>query len=224
MIRKYDSQTKHVENCRYKIGKNPINKLFLSQTNVDGVQGNYFLAGKGPHEIYATYLNPKYTYNDIEGKHYHDLPEDMFSHEFKSIADFDESRIYYSDWSNYVIFDNNQELIPLIIKGSYIGHVFNNERMDLEKALPYIKSSPLFINTDDLEIEDIPYYNAEPNCNRYLSVDIVLDKKTYNDLYQKSLIPKRHWILNLKDSILRYDQITKENDVLGLHQFLKDDD
>jgi len=221
MIKKYDSKTRHVEDCRYKIGKNPINKLCLHQTNIDGVHGKYHLGGSGPHEIRATYLNPKYTYNDIEGKYYHDLPEDMFLTEFESIEDFDESRIYYADWGNYLIFDNNKELIPLVIRADYIGSVFNNERMELEKALPYIKASPLFINTDDLGIEDIPYYNSEPYCNRCLSVEIVLDKKTYNDLYQKALGHKRHWSLVLKESILNHWNITKENDVLGLYQFLK---
>ena len=221
MIKKYDSKTRHVEDCLYKIGKNPIKKLFLHQTNIDGVYGKYYLGGQGPHKIHPTYLNPKYTYNDIEGKYYHDLPEDMFSSEFESIEDFDESRIYYVDWGNYIIFDNNKELIPLIIKAHYIGVIFNNEHLDLEKALPYIKSSPLFINTDDLEIEDIPYYNAEPYCNRWLSVEIVFDKKTYNDLYQTALKKKGHWTLTLKDSILSRWQITKENDVLGLFQFIK---
>ena len=221
MIKKYDSKTRHVEDCRYKIGKNPINKLFLHQTNIDGVHGKYYLGGKGPHEILPTYLNPKYNFNDIEGKYYHELPEDMFLSEFESIDDFDESRIYYADWGNYVIFDNNKELIPLVIRAGYIGSVFNNEHLDLEKALPYIKSSPLFINTDDLEIEDIPYYNAEPYCNRCLSVEILLDKKTYNDLYQKATEKKGYWTVRLKNSILNRWNITKENDVLGLYQFIK---
>lgn len=221
MIKKYDSKTRHVEDCRYKIGKNPIKKLFLHQTNVDGVHGKYYLGGKGPHEIHPTYLNPKYTYNDIEGKYYHDLPSDMFSQEFESLDDFDESRIYYADWGDYIIFDNNKELIPLAIRAGYIGSIFNNEHLDLEKALPYIKASPLFINTDDLEIEFIPSYNSEPYCNRCLSVDIVLDKKTYNDLYQTALEKNGHWTIALKNSILNRWNITKENDVLGLYQFLK---
>ena len=96
--------------------------------------------------------------------------------------------------------DMDENLIPLPIGLNYIDGNLNNKHYDLDKVLEIIKANPsrfVTVDGDDaslIKIEDIPYYNADENRNKFISCTYLPSDEEYNEF----VYGKHH---------LRYDKI-----------------
>ena len=101
---------------------------------------------------------------------------------------------------DYILRDMDEKLIPLPIALNYIEGCLDNKHYDLEKVLEIIKANPSHFVTMDgddaslIKIEDIPYYNADENRNKFISCKYLPTDEEYNEF----VYGKHH---------LRYDKI-----------------
>lgn len=98
----------------------------------------------------------------------------------------DNDKVYILVNAHYcTLRDMDEKLIPLPIALSE-GYL-NNKYYDLDKVLEIIKDNPshfVTVNGDDaslIEIEDIPYYNADENRNNFISCKYLPTDEEYNE-------------------------------------------
>lgn len=88
---------------------------------------------------------------------------------------------------DYTLRDMDEKLIPLPIALSYIEGRLDNECYDLDKVLEIIKANPshfVTVDGDDaslIKIEDIPYYNAYENRDKFISCKYLPTDEEYNE-------------------------------------------
>lgn len=104
---------------------------------------------------------------------------------------------------DFTMRDMDEKLIPLPINLSYINGSLDNEHYDLEKVLEIIKANPSrFVTTvgDDaslIEIDNIPYYNADEDRTKTIECKYLPTDEEYNEYVYDS-------------RYLRYDKIVEK--------------
>ena len=88
---------------------------------------------------------------------------------------------------DFTIRDMDEKLIPLPIALNYIEGCLDNKHYDLDKVLGIIKANSSHFATMDgddaslIKIEDIPYYNADENRNKFISCKYLPTDEEYNE-------------------------------------------
>ena len=88
---------------------------------------------------------------------------------------------------DFTLRDMNEKLIPLPITLNYIDGHLDNENYDLDKVLEIIKANPSrFVDVDGddaslIEIDDIPYYNADDNRTKFINCKYLPTEEEYNE-------------------------------------------
>ena len=94
---------------------------------------------------------------------------------------------------DYILRDMDEKLIPLPIALNYIEGCLDNKHYDLDKVLEIIKANPSHFVTMDgddaslIKIEDIPYYNADENRNKFISGKYLPTDEEYNEFYYSNI-------------------------------------
>ena len=127
--------------------------------------------------------------------------------------------------SGHMLFDLNNNPIPIPYLFDYIGSPFNNKKSHLKPMLEHLKNHPWVINKNDLRIIDVPYYNNDGN-DRYICgtdeipyIIILPDKESYIEMYKEASSTKRgkeYFSCDIKDIMVsNYDG----KDYMNIKQF-----
>jgi hypothetical protein len=123
--------------------------------------------------------------------------------------------------SSHQIFNSDGIPFSLPTHFNYIGTPFSDKYCYLKNLLKYLKTHEWVVNKDDLEIEDIPYYNAEKDYKRCISKIIIRpDQKSYEEMFNLEKTGKS----SLRDLMCSYSFMYYPNgnkDWLGIAPFLK---
>lgn len=130
-------------------------------------------------------------------------------------------------YSSHMIFrlDGTPVSVPVYI--DYIGTPFTNKTLKLKEALNHVRNHPWTINGKDIEIQRIPYYNCEPDCNHcYSSFWVCPSQSEYEEICKIALAEKNKYpSCRVKDIIkhqhLVYGDREKYKDYMGLTPYLK---
>lgn len=158
----------------------------------------------GP-KLYGYSLSPVYkldiknlkNYNPFTSNNWEmgiDIPDDP---ELISLDD-----IIYCQSASHSFFNLDKTPIPMVYDARYFNNgYFNNKYYKLKELREYLQSHPNVIEVS--EILDIPYYNAECNCNKYLNVKIYPEVEWLIDKYTNkrclSYISGEPWDKNSPD-------------------------
>ena len=99
--------------------------------------------------------------------------------------------------------DMDENLIPLPIGLNYIDGNLNNKHYDLDKVLEIIKANPSRFVTSDggdaslIEIQNIPYYNADKDRTKFINCKYLPTDEEYKEYFYS-----KHY--------LRYDKIVEK--------------
>jgi len=125
--------------------------------------------------------------------------------------DIDISKIIYCQTATHLFYDLNKEPIASVFKGDYIEAKLNNKYYDLEKLRKHLLKKPNVVSVS--EILNIPYYNSDGGCTKYIEVLVFADseilKKGSYDHSQKNKIFGVPWekdgedYLNIKQFLIR---------------------
>ena len=157
--------------------------------------------------------NPFHTYE------YHEMSDEEILK-----GNISEKNLVWFYSSGHMLFDSNAIPYTLPVRFDYIGSPFNNEYCNLPELLKYLKNHPWVLNQDELEIEDIPYYNRHDGREQRIS-DIIIrpDQETYVKIYELVKTDK-YFSCRVPDHISSYLYLfnqEKNNDWLGIAPFLK---
>ena len=201
--------------------------VIVVETKVDDNPSVFKLKRTGPHNSYACVVE----YSDFSKMRFDKIWESA-KFDFKSIEEIDFDNIYHLYTDGGVLFDVNGEVVPCLHEFNYIGTPFHNECLNLKKAIKVLKNHPWVMNKDDLEIQEIPYYNSDKNKNKFIEVHICPDKETYNKLYQGVILDtfktdgngyEKYWSCRLEERLHDGHLPDKDYNLLGLLECVKKD-
>ena len=104
---------------------------------------------------------------------------------------------------DFTMRDMDEKLIPLPIGLNYIDGKLNNKHYDLDKVLEIIKANPSRFVTSDggdaslIEIQNIPYYNADKDRTKFINCKYLPTDEEYKEYFYS-----KHY--------LRYDKIVEK--------------
>lgn len=98
---------------------------------------------------------------------------------------FKEEDLFFFYQYGHVLFDKDMRPEPIFTSFDYIGTPFSNDYSYLEPMMTHLKTHPWVVNKENLEIREIPYYNKYDNHTHYIQVDILPDKETLEQIYDK---------------------------------------
>jgi hypothetical protein len=133
--------------------------------------------------------------------------------------------IIWFDSSSHTLLDQKHNPLPYAYSYDYIGTPFSNQYVKLDdNFLNFLRNHPWVANKGDIRVLDIPYYNAEPDMDRYVQVMVRPDLETYRemwDYYYK--VDKKFPSCRVKDAICGYLCLFNpaERDWFGIRPFLK---
>jgi hypothetical protein len=88
---------------------------------------------------------------------------------------------------DHTLLDQNLEPLPFAITFDYCGTFFSDEFIDFNYMfLDFISNHPWVVNKGDIEVRDIPHYNARDGRDRYVEVVVCPDKETYKEIFDYS--------------------------------------
>jgi hypothetical protein len=152
------------------------------------------------------------------------LEDYLFSDDSILSEDISEKNLIWFYFSGDMLFKTNGIPIATPIYYDYIGTPFSNEYCYLKPLLNYLKEHPWVVNKEDLEIENIPYYNSEKNRDRCIrDICICPDQDTYDRVYQQYSGDKyfsRRIREAISSQLFMYNS-EKHHDWLGIAPFLK---
>ncbi len=198
------------------------------QSVINGKDQTPTLVGKGPQGSRPVIVTPEF-WNYIKAKNpFHEMDRKVIGSLFAPEEDmtldsieqaFENGNILFSDYSNHMMFALNGDPISLTYHFDYIGTILSNQYLDLDKAVEYLAKHPWTINKNDIEVQDIPYYNrdVEDGKTKFIDLYVRLDDKTYKKLYKDSLSEK-YPSCAMKDAL--GGNFWAKQDLLGLHSFL----
>jgi hypothetical protein len=209
MITNIETRTTTRTDETYSIANLPIQNAYLTRSYLEGnATDDYYLHTKlksrknplhvgylGVHTDIKTILNSEF--DEVDCSTYE-------SYTLKDLDGFDETKLFYTCPANNFIFDHKLRPFPKLYKMSYIGCIFTDEYMDLEKALPILKKSEYITNRDSLHIENIPYYNACENSSRFIQVDFLPSVELMRTKWDK-----------YKDNKVGFPSVKMSNDFKG---------
>jgi hypothetical protein len=137
-----------------------------------------------------------------------------------NLYDLDKSNLYFAYTAGGVLFDTDFNPIPLRHDFDYVGTPFHNGLLNLSKAIEVLREHPWVLNKEELEIEDIPYYNSDDERNQYISVSVLPDKDTYTGFYN-SVIGENYWSVRLNELLHDGYCPDKRHNIMGLLRCVK---
>ena len=201
------------------------------QKVVNGKDQTPTLVGKGPQGSRPVIVTPEF-WNYIKAKNpFHEMDSKITASIFAYREEkdgltldiieqaFEDGNILFSDYSNHMMFALNGDPISLTYHFDYIGTILSNQYLDLDKAVEYLSKHPWTTNKNDIEVQDIPYYNRdeEDGKTRFIDLYVRLDDKAYKKLYEDCLSEKYPSVA-MKDAL--NGSFWSKQDLLGLHSFL----
>ena len=137
---------------------------------------------------------------------------------------FNINNLIYMDHSSHMFFEYGT-LNPLttVYHCDYIQGGLHNENYHLKKVLEHFKTHPYIINKENLNIEEIPYYNAECGRDKFIHIKVLppQDKfiEMWNIVKDKDQCPS----CRLKEYICNSYGDAVEYDLLNIKQFRKNE-
>jgi len=196
------SQRKHFVNDKLKDVS--INEKFTHKCNIYYIKNKtLFEADRKKSDYFELVSNRKAVAN------WRDLPEKI-----------EIERILFGYDSDHVLFDYQGRPVPVIMRFNYIGTPFDNEHLDLEKAIKILKKHPdVKTVSEPLDIES---YNATRERNQYIRVEMFPRPEIYEKFYKqvtrkkKGKIPE-FWSIRLNQMFHDKYGPDKKNNHLGLY-------
>lgn len=210
----HKTETYSVDNSDLKVIKHYVDNKIVS---VD-------LSGKGPHNSSPVIVKPSFkdfikTTNPFHtgwAKHCENISKKIDID--KAIKD---GLVYYFYYAGHVLFDNTGKAVPIPMTFDYIGTDFHSNAVEIEKAKEVLIKHPWVLNKEDLEIQRVPYYNADGNNHRYLQVTLLPDAKSYNKMYEMAISTKRgkeFFSVELKNLVIGKNYAFPDYNPLKLHK------
>lgn len=125
----------------------------------------------------------------------------------------------YLYMNGHIIFNSDGKPLPYAREFDYISTILNNRSSDIDGLFNHLKTHEWVVNKDELEIEDIPYYNAEHDYNKFISLIIYPDTDVYQELYEKFKDTK--YPSTKMDMFISNYNNYNEYDPMGLLPFIK---
>lgn len=146
----------------------------------------------------------------------------------KDGTNFSELTLVWEYHNGHVLFDKDLLPIPYARKYDYIGTRFSTRYSNLKELLEYLKKHPWVKNSDELELELIPYYNNDSGSHMYIAPYVLMlpDVQTYHKMYQEITSKKHpkgyisHWSCELHDAVVSQNVLYGNTDWLGIIPFL----
>lgn len=228
-MRKISSKKTVVTTVVEKYEIDPSSPIRVSRSIINGKEGKFFIYGEGPHKSRITVVKPEFwdyirTKNPFQERDAR-VCWDEYGEGFSTLDEVEQAwkagNIIYNYSAGHMIFALNGDPIPLALHLDYIRTILSNQYLDLDKALALLKEHPWVVNKNDLEIKDIPYYNAENDRNRTITVNLLPDAATYKRLYQKAVKLKGNSFSTLMKDWFGC-QIYRNFDPIGLYGCLNE--
>lgn len=150
------------------------------------------------------YWNPCWGEGDVSKPGYKWLD----NNELPEPEDIDLSKIIFLQFPRHAFFTLDKRPIPVVKQGGYIQADLNNKFYDLKKLRDYLLTHDRVKEVS--EILDIPYYNSNSNCDKYISVLVLPTEEVLQMGYEK----------NDRDLIFHKPYIPDSYDFLGIKQFV----
>lgn len=112
----------------------------------------------------------------------------------KNIDNLDYMFIIWNSGS-HTILSLNERFISLPIHFNYIDGNVSNEYYDLGKVLNKVKKSPYVLNAEDIDITEIPYYNATEIQDKQVSFYLLLPDYIYAKYQRYDFLDRNREIL-----------------------------
>lgn len=209
--------------------------LIVVKNYANGKLSSINLQGKGPHGTHPTLVKPSFKefikksnpFHDYKGaaEHYYELGEPLNMQD----VDFDQAvkdgLIYYFYGAGHVLFDTKGNPVPLPHTYGYGMTDFHNRAVDIEKAKKVLEKHPWVLNRDDLQIIDVPYYNAQGYNHKYIAVTILPDAKAFKKMYDMAVKAggggKEFFSCRLHELVAGKCYVYPDFDPLKLHKLRK---
>ena len=88
----------------------------------------------------------------------------------EKIKNIDDYEFIFYNFYNGSKLSLDQKPFPVAVYISYINGHLDNGHYDLKSFIKELKDNPAVLNRDSLEIEPIPYYNADEEVNETLKI------------------------------------------------------
>lgn len=165
---------------------------------------------EGGKYIHPVYITNKTLFNkERKNNHYADIKWDTCTtNDFPEKVDL--NKIVLLDTLCHMMYNYQGKPIPYLHSFDYIGTPFNNETLDLNKAIKILKKHKAVKKVS--EILDIDYYNVSGYRDKYIRVDIFPSDEDYQMLYKK--LKDKH---NLQEALHDGFRPDKQNNYLGLY-------
>jgi hypothetical protein len=113
------------------------------------------------------------------------------------IIDSDDYMLFLWNVGAHQLFDFNEDFVEYPIPIDYMDFV-SNANYDLDEMMKKLKASPYVINSDNLKIERIPYYNASEHKTLHIPFHVLLNKEDfqkYQEMRHKNYFGAKKFIL-----------------------------
>jgi hypothetical protein len=116
----------------------------------------------------------------------------------------DMNKIILVQTARHHIYDIDLKPLPIVQFADYIDCGFNNEEYHLKKLREYLLTNDKIVKIS--EIMDIPSYNANKGCNKYIEVLYIADSD-----FLQSLLDSKEWIRYSVAKYLNIEEFKKED-------------
>ena len=131
----------------------------------------------------------------------------------------DDNILVRFDTNSHMLFDTNDDPIPLAMHFDYIDAQMSNGKYDLEAVLEHLLKNDRITFTDEPKVLDVPYYNNESGCRKFLDFMWSPTQEDYIKLWEwckekggKYPSTSRHYAVRMLD-LLDIEQFRKpDND------------
>lgn len=148
------------------------------------------------------------------------VPTDCYAVVTKKSLNDPNNEIMWFYYSGDILFDSKLKPVPLIMHLEYIGSVVSNRYVEDEKLEEFRQT---FIGRPDVisvsEIQPVPYYNRDENCNRYFDLVIRPSAEDTAKAFAMVDTKNKYWSCRMRELL----KGTKPHkfDILGVLPFLK---
>lgn len=160
--------------------------------------------------------------NNPFDNNYKDLIKHLKNYNYLSLEEIynaiqkDEFVFFYNN--GHQIFNSNKQILSYAKEFNYVNSIFENENMDLDSLLEYLKESDFVLNKKELKISDIHYYNCSEVLNSHIEASIYIGDDLYRKIYDLYK-DKDNWSTYM-NSFVNY-RLNENTDILGVLKFKK---
>lgn len=156
---------------KYKKTDYGIQEIEVIKEKINGLSsiGDYKLHGKTDDKsdyflLYAIHKDKMESF--ITGKkESYDVIEKV-----EKIKNIDDYEFIFYNFYNGSKLSLDKSPFPIAVRMNYMNGHLDNGHYDLRSFIKELKNNPAVLNRDSLEIEPIPYYNADEDTNETLEI------------------------------------------------------